>query len=657
MRYSSRCAALVFFGFSAAFAQAGDLPVRFTLGRYIPADTWMFVHGVHNPERAWIDQEWGEVWDALKQSGVHNDILEMVMSMVGTEQRVEAEAHISKVSQLLAGVRWGDLLGQEVVFARGLSLPILDPMLLARGASDSAEANTKGLVAILEYLASFSEAVSVETLQIHGVDVWSLGVEAGDLPIAVELFRKGEVIGMTTSRETTTNILALMAGAGTTKAIVDSGRFKKALAEVQSPEDSVMFFDYKMFLEGIDRLMNLALAEADHHSEDTEAVRKAVGKAISLCNFGDYVITTMETDGRRELTHTVARMQPNKMDSPLARCFLDRQPFQRFDTYIPVDATGFSLTGFADLGILYRTVLDFIVQNIPEGVGLIEKWNAFLAEVGFDPQRDLFSWLSWEMISVDMPAAVVTPMSGSDSVFMVRVKDAKLANEKINTAIAWANSRLEPSGQMLVVEPAPVGAEGFRVVTHPMMAMMMLRPVIGVKDDWLMIGTSAGPIRKCLDVAAGKAPSILKNERFKREGLVVSGPVMSASFTDMSKLGEELTSAVGMAGMVFGFATMGIPDTPETRDAKQVISKLLGIAMKLGPALRKIDFYSSSSSVTTRDGAVLRTEKVTTYKPPKPKPAQTAEPASSVNQTMRSGDYRPVVFPKKTPVAISPGGF
>ena len=53
--------------------------------------------------------------------------------------------------------------------------------------------------------------------------------------------------------------------------------------------------------------------------------------------------------------------------------------------------------------------------------------------------------------------------------------------------------------------------------------------------------------------------------------------------------------------------------------------------MKLGPALGKIDFYSSSSSVATRDGAVVRTEKVTTYKPPKPKPAKTAEPAPTAN--------------------------
>lgn len=229
------------------------------------------------------------------------------------------------------------------------------------------------------------------------------------------------------------------------------------------------------------------------------------------------------------------------------------------------------------------------------------------------------------MISVTLPAAVVTPMSGTDWVVMFRVKNSEIASQKINKAIDFVNGKLQEQGQMLMISPASVSAEGFRQVTHPM-AMMFLRPVIGVKGDWLVIGSSADPVNKCLAVDAGKAPSIVTSERFKKEGLIPKGPVLSASFKDTSRFGEELGQAAAMAGMIGGMITAMIPDQPEARKVKQVIQKAMGIIMKLGPVLQKMDFYSSESAVTTYDGALtVRTEKVITYKPAASDEVKTAQ--------------------------------
>jgi len=173
---------------------------------------------------------------------------------------------------------------------------------------------------------------------------------------------------------------------------------------------------------------------------------------------------------------------------------------------------------------------------------------------------------------------------------------------------------IQKKGQMLMVTPAKVSAEGFREITHPMFAMFM-RPVIGVNGDWLTIGSSAAAVNKCLDVASGKAPSIRENKRFREEGLVPAGPVAGASFKDTSKFGQELAGAIGMVGMFGGMASAGIPDDPDSRQLKQTIQSALGILMKLGPILQKIDFYSSESSLTTYDGPLtVRTESVVTYK-------------------------------------------
>ena len=173
-------------------------------------------------------------------------------------------------------------------------------------------------------------------------------------------------------------------------------------------------------------------------------------------------------------------------------------------------------------------------------------------------------------------------------------------------------------------------AEGFRQVTHPMM-MMMLKPVIGVKDEWLIVGTSAEAINKCLAVAGGDAPSIMENKRFREDGLIPKGPVRSASFTDTTNFGQELGAALGVIGMVGGMATASMPDQPEdARQAKRIAQTMLSTMMKLSPVLQKLDFYSSESAVTTVDGLVMRQERVVTYKgPPSPGTPHTADASSA----------------------------
>ncbi|MGB2985763.1 MAG: hypothetical protein WBE26_07750 [Phycisphaerae bacterium] len=625
-RIMSRLASYTTFvvcGLLPSLSLAGQLPERFTLGRYIPGDVWLYAHAVHNPERDWLDKEWQEVLDALKASGIDRDLISLVMAAVGDEDRAETEATLEKWMALIAQVRWSDMWAKELAFAERMTKGALGPEYLAlmRGKPGTAEGNTAGLVAILKEVTSLSEKTRFAERDVSGVTVWSLGQCKPEVPEPVPgiyLFRKGDTIGLGLglAHEPFTDVIHLMTGESDSPAIVATPRFREALAEVKTPEDSVLFFDGKQLFRDIRGLMQLAArdAEASGDNKDVKVVH-LIWRILDLCDVWDYSVVSVETEGRRELTHTFARIQPDKRESPLLCAFFGRKPFERFDQFIPVDATGFHVNGFIDLESLYKLVIDFVEQNVPDGAEYIARWNGLLALVGFDPQRDLFSWFSGEMVSVTLPPEVVTPMSNSDWMVAFRVKNGALASKKIDAAMDFINCKLQAHGQMLIVTPAPVNAEGFRQITHPMV-MAFLRPVIGVKDEWLMIGSSPATINKCLAVAAGKAPSIRHNERFKREGLIPEGPVASCSFKDMSNLGEELGMAVGMVGMVGGMMS-GIIQDSDADEVKPILQKLMAMLMKLGPVLQKIDFYSSDSSVTTYDGALtLRTERVITYKPP-----------------------------------------
>jgi len=640
-------------------ASAAKLPSQFTLNQYVPEGPWLYIHHVQNPDRDWIDRKWSEVFDALKATGVADDLVKLVGSVIDADSREKAKIQIQKASTLIDGVRWRDLGDREFVFTEryssseqsGLSC---DYLVLMRGKDGTAEANVRGLGAILKEIATLAGR-SVSETKLQDVEVWSLPLAAAQdmpFPFTVELFRKGDVIGVTTNKRLLAEVVSLMHGDAKVRAISENPRFQQALSEVEAPRDGLVYFDARSFVTDMRGMMAALLRnEAEHkksngkqgsknlpgegpiakaalkvekdakeeqgESDDLkpEQVATLIQKVFDLVDFSDFTITSVETKGRRELSHSVWKIQDGKQNAPLAKVILNRKPFERFDQYIPAEATGFGVSSSVDLEQLYNLIIDFVGKELPGGTEVVSQIKTGFASVGFDPQRDIFSWWSGEVVSMEMPAAIASPMGGADWVLMIRVKDGEVASTKVNGFLDMIAARLKAEGQMLMLSPAKVNATGFREITHPYMAMF-LKPVLGVSGNWLMLGSNAGAINKCLDVAAGKGPSIVENRRFKEEGLIPKGPVSSVSFRDTSHFGQELAAGAGMIGMLGGIAIAGFPEhDADSKQGKQILQSALATVMKLGPVLQKIDFYSSEASMTTYDGKLtLRTEKVVTYK-------------------------------------------
>lgn len=638
--------ALVLGGFFSASAWAGELPSRFTLGKYVPGDAWIYMHEANTPGRAWVDKKWEAVFDALRSSGLDRDVTSLALSLIpGDEDRTAAEATLEKWTGLVKSVGWSELCAKEFVYAQRIGqMPMgYEYFLLARSDRATAAKNASGIAKLLTEIAALKDGMEVTVAEQYGAKIWSMSV--GDMAMKIQLLQKGDVVALTVGPDSMSEVAALMAGRGKSPSIVKTERFASAIKRADSPEFMLSFFDTKLFLGNIQGMMKglaaeLAVAKAaaakamaEQHGKDGAQGEKperlrildALTKVIDRCNVVDYILETREMDGRRELRHTMTRLQEKKKKCSLACCFLERKSFQKFDRYIPAEATAFSLSTSVDLAGIYDLLLDVVKNDFPDGPAHLAKWDGLLASTGFDPKRDLFSWWSGETIWVEMPAAVVTPMGGADWVAMIRVKNPQLAKEKIDVAIDFVSGFAQARGQTLMIGPADVKAEGFRQITHPML-MMMMRPVIGVKDEWLMLGSSSAAINKCLDVSAGKAASIVTNERFRTEGLAPKGAVMAASFKDTSKFGQELGKAVGMVGMMSGMATGMIPAEPGADKIKKAVQKAAAMIMKLGPVLQKIDFFSSESSVTTYDGEMtIRVEKVVMYKAPTEEEVKTAE--------------------------------
>ncbi len=619
MRLRTSFWVFLFIGLAPAVSSAEGLPASFSLGRYVPGDWWMYLHFVKNPEREWLDAKEREVWRALQNSGIDKDILSLIASVAGEEERAQVEGAIAKAHELLGGVQWDTLASRELVIAERVKAPLPDWAVLARGAEGSGEANAKGLAGILGYLDSILEAVEVVAETRGNVQIWTMKLPE-EWKYSVHLLRKGDVVGFVTNRTALNEIVQLLEGAGTKPTVVETPRFKDALAAVKAPENSVKYCDFKLLQGGVDGLMREAFVKAGANpNQETEKLRRALESALGLADFLDYNIVSQSMDGRQEFTYSLCKIQSERAQNPICRSLFHRKAFEKFDKFIPAEATRFELDSFVDIPLLYATALDFVEKFVPDGAELVQDQKRTIASFGFDPERDVFSWWGGETIMIELPAAVPTSLGGSDMVFMVRVKDPAKAREKLDAFLHWGKTMIDNEERMklpLTLSPVTGGPEGFRELVFAPLAMFV-RPVIGVADEFLTIGSSSAAVTKCLDVAAGKAPSISKNERFASEGIVVKGPVMGASFVDTSRFSQEMGAFLGMMSFAGKMAVAQIPAAACNEREKQVksaIGKGFDILMKLGPVFNKIDYYSSESSVSTVEGLTSRSEKIVTYK-------------------------------------------
>lgn len=589
---------------SSAPVRADPLPEQYTLGRYLPADVWMYIHGVVNPDSEFVYELWSGVGEQVFRSGIIEDFKALLLSTIDDpHDRAEAEEGWSRVRGRISEVNWSGLFNREAAFAERLSAPFPDLILLTRPESGTASSHAAALRSVLVELGALFGRAQVVEHAVHGVSVSTLS--DGEGTFGVHLLHDGDVVGLVVGAKSLEQVTGLLAGEGTTCAVIDAPHFRQAIQQVPTPKDSISFFDLGELLRGLQTFPHMTRPPEAHAGQRRGLA--LLESAIENLNIIEYIVSSESTEGYRQRVSSVIKLHPDAASKPLARALTSRQPFARFDRFIPQRAVGFSVSAGLDLGEIYHGVLDFIEKNVPDGADRLADWEHMQTEWGFHVERDLLSWLGGETISVQLPPS---DGQGVRRVMMIRVRDPRLAAQKVNAALDHLGQRIP---QLLQgTEPAPeVDADGFQALRIlPLQLMLQIEPVCGMYEDWLTVGTSAGAVNECLATSRG-APSIVASKRFQQEGLIPNGPVYAASFSDLTTFGDELGA---MAYALGTFSGVVLAQIPEEEAAPKAI---LAIMIHGFNVLATVDFLSSSSSVTTFDGTSWHVEQLTTYKTPK----------------------------------------
>jgi tetratricopeptide (TPR) repeat protein len=362
---------------------------------------------------------------------------------------------------------------------------------------------------------------------------------------------------------------------------------------------------------------------AGEHSETELAgwltlTRAVVARLRDAFSILDYSATIETTDGFSTRTDTVSVLASDAKDRPIYPFFGKRPPPARFDRYLPKETLSFSVSGGVDFAELYRFAEDTVRQSGPPGEEFLAHWAELQQQIGLDIHKDLLDWIGGEFVEVSL--------ENGSSVWLIQVRDEKLAHQRVTAGIEYLTKNLAKAAQdnpplaalmMMVPRTSPVQHAELPEFQNLHFAMSPNPVVWGVADGQLIFGTSAEAVVLCLDTARGEHPSIRENPRAMSEMILPDGPFVMVTLTDQRQLGNEIAGVIGLFSMLSSMAGAAIPE-PSVR---QVLSKVSSILGKLVPVAQRVDFFKSTATCTTFDGRMGRMRTVTHYASPQERSA------------------------------------
>ncbi|MFQ5490963.1 MAG: tetratricopeptide repeat protein, partial [Phycisphaerae bacterium] len=321
---------LVWSALPGAAARAGE---TFSLLSAVPDDVFFCVAERHNPERQFVTDYWDGVWQAVVQTGLGADLMDLVGSAGGEEQLAEAQRIKDLATQLLGQVDWGQLVGKEFVYAmrmpelvksdHGMSAGGPDQVWLLAGAEGSGAKNFDGIVGLTNTVLGMaaqaglppmklqmSEKAGARVASLHFPPTQTEGVPSYGLGIA----QRGDVIVITLGNRILDEVLGLLSGSGSGKALVASARFKEAFASLPAAEDEVVYFDMQRMLTQLRALTDpifeaMATAGDSDGADDQPALADQFKNANLKPEADEFVRQAFKAYNRKEYAHALQLTQ------------------------------------------------------------------------------------------------------------------------------------------------------------------------------------------------------------------------------------------------------------------------------------------------------------------------------------------------------------
>jgi hypothetical protein len=283
---------------------------------------------------------------------------------------------------------------------------------------------------------------------------------------------------------------------------------------------------------------------------------------------------------------------------------------------VPANAVAYSLSAGANLHPLYERIIDVIKERFPEAEKSLERFEEIQSKIGVHLDRDILQAFSGEHVSISLPAAKPSLTGGRGSVLAMRCQKPDRIRGLLHRLVDKLREHPAVAAQQLQLAKCEE-LDGFEQLSALMLTGLGVKPVIGFRDGWMMIGSNADAIKAVLDTKAGKTPSIADAASFKQFHLKVDGPVQSISYKNTAEEIHHVAAALNQAGVIVPMVIGMIGAKANPEDLKPV-QEVLGLLPSLGKIVSKFDFLQAKLSVAqagSQPGTYQR-RSVTLVRPP-----------------------------------------
>lgn len=574
----------------------GNTAVAQDLGRAVPSSAHLVVQALRNPERDFQREYLKDVWRTLQEENIGQRALKIVTSRMPESDLARAEETWTQVTRALEPASVETVLNaEELIYAQVLEMPFNHHLLILETTQEEAARLEQAAANLFELFRQWSNA-EIRSIRHDEGELHALVLDLPDnVPFRPALCRIDNVVILSTHESIARQSAAMLDGHGPDSKF-DDPRFIEALTHLPDAEDSIVFFDGRLMFDRLKGLADVLRDQKPDANQDLARFSSIYERILDECAILDYEITVEYTDGLQNRTAVLGRLADDAQEKMLYQAVAQGKPFEDWETWIPVDATSYSLSTGVNLHVIYQWLIDFISAEFPESHAALAKWRALQDEIEFDLARDLLKLFTGESIAVTAPITGVDGNAATGSVWALRCSDPERIGQLIQRAVARLAEMpaLEPQ-QIQLVDSQEV--EGFHELEAAALPMVAVRPMFGFHDGWMICSGSPQAVAKVLETRRGSAASITDSAKYQKFGNTSSEPVWAVSYSDLGasveQAAETIEQIAAVAPMIVGMASANVQDQDLTP-----LAEALGLLPSVAKIVREFDFLEDQLSVT-----------------------------------------------------------
>jgi hypothetical protein len=582
-----------------------------------PADAFLAIYARHNPQRDYQRAYFTDIWKTFQDEQIGPRLLSIVTSQMPADKLNTAKEKLQELQTALEPISLQSLLNaDEWMIAERMDGPFNNVLWAVRLNSDDAADCERGIVQSFELLARWSEGkLTVNPIQLDGASASALTLPKQS-PFQPTVARFNDIVLLSTNDSMLRSCVEQLQSKSA-KSKFDDPRLQAALAQMHKPDDLLVFFDaHQLFnsLHGVGEFIRT------HSKNDAKAVRLAsvMDRVFDEAAILDYTVTVQYTEPGHNHSVSLVQMADGYEHTLLGKAIAkDDKPLDNWQTWVPSDATAYSIRRGPDFHELYDGIIKLVRDQFPESQSALDKFAEAQDKIGVNLDRDILQSFTGELACVTVPVTTADGTKRQTSVTALKCQNPDKIRELLGRAVDGLNKLPAVQTQQLKLEDCKK-LEGFQEVHAAIFQMFAVQPVVGFRDGWMIMSCSPEGVEKVLAVRAGKAEAVDVSATFTEFGLDPKQALCDVTYKD---IGASVQQAANVIDKVGAMAPMflGMAAANAKPEELKPLQDIVGLLPSVAKVVRKFDFYGHSLSVT-RQGplpASYLQDCVTEVRPPK----------------------------------------